>query len=780
MKRWLLAFTAAAAVIFALPRVFKAEMFRPAIHRGLEDTLGRKVEINGGITYLLFPRPGFSVAGAVIHEHPSVGVEPFAYVGELDFHVSLTGLLRGRVDLAGIRMYEPHVNLMKPGQSIWNFQPFLDHALGPKRTGTTLPAIEIRGGRLNFKSGDVKSVLYLSETDLTVEADPDSPDRFGIQFEGEPARTDRGVRSLGRVSGRGMLTVGRTSGAESRIELSLNTERTALSEVITLIQGRGSGLRGFVSSRLKLSGPLSAIQIEGSIQTAEFERLGWLLPGGSGAGVPVRGKLDLPGQTMTFETVAPGGAAMPVSLRARASRFLGVPSWAMLITVNDLPLASVRWLLAEAGIPLPADLPAEGKLSGAVGYDTARGMQGEMKARQGALQMDGLPPVRFESASVVVDGPVLELRPAAVRIGEARGATVEARYNSVSGEREASIQTQGVELAELRGLWKAVAAGPMPEMLDRAVEGSLQGAIRCKPCGEAGAQWTADTAVRGLRIALDGLPATVLLESGLVSLRGTALAARRLEGRLGTLRWTGEVAVPAANQAKFNLEFPEANSSQLEAFLSPAFERQQGLIARTILRRSGPLPEWLRLRRADGRVKIRQLQVGPQLLEAVSFAVNWTGPKIEITNWQSRIGDGQLLGALTADLAGRAPVYKGRVEASAVPWQEGRLDGGAAFETSGAGSQLIPRLSAQGTFAARDVVLAPDTEWRTASGSFSYTGASRLQITGIEAAIGPDSYQGAGAANADGRLAIELASAQRQLRLAGRISGQGVELRPAR
>lgn len=781
-RRVLIALALIGGAGYGLSRFFRAELFRASIHRGLEASLGRKVEIKGAISYSLIPRPGFAIENVYIHEHPSVGVEPFAWVSELTFHVSLPGLLSGRVDLAGIRMDEPHINLMKHPGSPWNFQPFLDHALVSKTSGATLPAIEITNGRLNFKSGDTKSVLYLDATDLTVEAESSSPDRFGIKFEGEPARTDRSARALGRLSGRGMLQLGRTSGAESTIELSLTSERAAISEIMTMIEGRSIGLGGFVTSRLRLSGPLSAIGIEGKLELDDVGRFSSLLPGGAGWGLQLRGKLDLPGQELRLETAAPANQLMPLSFRVRATQLLSQPSWAMLLTANRVPLASLRSLLAETGVSIPADVPSEGNVSGAVGLTRSGGVQGTIVAREGSLPVEGSQAIRFAEASVAVSGREFRLNPMVVELGEGgKQVAVEARYNAESGDREARLQTAPIPLADLKPLWRVLSGGPMPAILERAERGTVQGSIQSRQLGDEPPRWTADFAASDLSVAFDELPGPLRAASALISIRGDAMAIRKLDAKVGNLGVAGSVDHdPLAKvPLRFRLTAAEAAIGDLEPFVSIAFPKRQGLIDRT-LRRSAPVPAWLKGRKAEGELRIGKLMIGEYRLDNSVARVDWTGAKLEVRDWKAAAGEGEFFGSVSADLSVAEPSYKARFDVKNMKWQDGRLDSPVTAETSGFGLETLARLRLSGTFRALDVTIAPGTEWRSASGSYTWTGsaASRLQVRGMEVASGADTYQGQANSGAEGRLVIELTNAQKQLRLAGRMSGLRIELQP--
>jgi uncharacterized protein involved in outer membrane biogenesis len=769
-----------AAAGFGLPALFRAERYRDAIHRGLESSLGRKVDIRGEIAYLLLPRPGFSIQNVYIHEHPSVGVEPFAWVSELEFHVSLAGLLGGRVELAGIRMQEPHINLMKRPDSPWNFQPFLDHALRAQPSGATLPAIEITGGRLNFKSGDTKSVFYLDATDLIVDADSESPGRFGIKFEGEPARTDRSARALGRLSGRGMLNLGRATGAESTIEFSLNSERAPLAEIMTLLQGRSIGMGGFVTSRFRLSGPLSAIAIDGKLELDDFDRFGSLLPAASNWGLQLRGTFDVPGQELRIETAAPPDRPLPLSLRVRATRLLTQPAWAMLLSANRIPLASLRALLSETGYRLPTDVQAEGTVSGALGFSNGRGVQGMISARDGSVPIEGAPPVRFVQAAVSMSGDDMRLHPTGIEIGEKRRpANVEARFHTGTGDRVVTVQTSQVSLADLKPLWRALAPSPLPEILHLARKGVLQGSIRLHQVGDERPRWTADFTATELTLELAELPFELQLASAAVSIRGSAITIRKIDAALGPLTVTGRFDHdPAAKvPARFDMTVREASIVDLETFVGAAFPRRQGLIARTF-RTAAPVPSWLKTRRVEGLLRIGSLSAGGFQFEDAAARIEWNGPHLEVRDWKAALGEGEFTGNLSGDLSGPEPSYKARFDVNRFPWQEGTLDTSATVEAAGFGPNVIARLRAAGTFHASDVTLGPGAAWQSASGSFTWTGsaASRLQVRGMEVDTGADTYQGQANSSSEGRLTIDLTSAQKQLRLAGRMSGLQFEL----
>ena len=112
----------------------------------------------GKVHFSLFPSPAFSVErsdsgspGIVIHEDPSIGIEPMAYVETMRVRPSLWSLLSGRFVIASIRLEDDvSINLTKTGQGSefgrWNFASFVN----PSVMYTT-PAIHVRNGRIHFK-----------------------------------------------------------------------------------------------------------------------------------------------------------------------------------------------------------------------------------------------------------------------------------------------------------------------------------------------------------------------------------------------------------------------------------------------------------------------------------------------------------------------------------------------------------------------------------------------------------------------------------------------------
>jgi len=797
-RRGLLAAAALFLAAAAAAPFVSADRFRPALQRDLESLTGRDVKLLGEVRFRLLPRPGFTIenpsggSAVVVGELPAAGVEPFAYVERMDVSVSVLALLLGRVEVKRISLQTPSINLARLPKGGWNVQSLLERAFsGPSRQSRPLPEILVADGRLNFKSGDTKSVFYLDATELTLEADVTDPARFGIRIEGEPARTDRPNRAFGLLSGRGMLTLA-SAGRESRLDFSLAVERTPISELLALAFGRGAGLGGMVAARSHVSGPLSNLEIKGRIQLDDIDRLRWVLPGSSTRALEYHGRLDLVRQEIDLST--PMRQDLPVSARVKARSLAGRPRWAAITTLRQVPLASVLSLMSELGAGPPAGWRADGRLSGALGLSSDRPPEGRFEIAEGAVSLPDLAPIEFDAAGLVVDGANVRLLPTRFRLGEQSSFQLEAHVDRTGpGAGRTLLRLQappppgrgrppapGLALAHLHSLSKLVGAAPLPIPLD-APQGRLAGSLAFTRQGDEPPQWTGQFRLTDTRHRIDGLAQPVELASASVQLRGQAVLLRGATGRAGPVRFSADVAVdPSARPpVRLSLDVPETSLSDLEFVLRPSLDRRSGLLAR--LRESAPRPAWLLSRRVEADCKIGALKTGGPVIEGVAGRASWIGGQIVATGFSGAIGDGSAKTSFAVNLLGGAPEYRGHVSLSGVNWQEGSLDVQGDFTASGLGPQVLAGLRMTGTFRARELTIGPNRDWRSLAGSFTYGAPTpgRLLLTELSASAAGDTYRGQGAASSDGRVVIDLTGSPKQYRLTGRLSGLHLHLTQA-
>ena len=147
-------------LVFGLAAPYlSADRYGERLRGSLERSLGRRVEL-GGVHFSLFKGPGFTVDSVTIHEDPSIGNEPVAYMrwpGSLEVAPRFWSLLGGRFVIASISLDGASINLAKSGPASewgrWNFASFVNRSVL-----SAAPAIHVRRSRINFKFGDAKSV----------------------------------------------------------------------------------------------------------------------------------------------------------------------------------------------------------------------------------------------------------------------------------------------------------------------------------------------------------------------------------------------------------------------------------------------------------------------------------------------------------------------------------------------------------------------------------------------------------------------------------------------
>ncbi|HYP06205.1 MAG TPA: AsmA family protein, partial [Bryobacteraceae bacterium] len=258
------------------------------IREGLERGLHRKVEI-GAVHFNLFTGPGFTVQDVVIYDDPAFGIEPFAHMTELQARVRLTSLFTGKLDFSTLRFIAPSVNLVKPHTGTWNVVKLLQDA----KRAQSVPEIQVSDGHIFLKLDDTKSAFYIAAADVTITPRRDS---LAIRFAGEPARTDRSARSAGLMTARGTLTGG-------NLDLDLELEESPVDELGGLLRGRRLEYHGHVSSKAKLSGPLSNLSISGSFNLADVHRWDRTMDHDSSWAVRFKGKVDLANERIEIATI---------------------------------------------------------------------------------------------------------------------------------------------------------------------------------------------------------------------------------------------------------------------------------------------------------------------------------------------------------------------------------------------------------------------------------------------------------------------------------------------
>jgi len=689
----------------------------------------------------------------------SFGVETFAWINgpdsSLDARLTLKSLWTGKLEWSSLRLNQLHVNLVKLDSGRWNFEPLLT-----PRLVSALPRIEVVGGQINFKFGDTKSIFYIGNVDLDATARPGGGADFGLQFSGEPARTDR-IAPMFRQSltGRGRLR-------PDLVNLDLELENSALSELSALIYGRDVGVHGTVRSRVQLSGPPNAIQITGRVQVQELHRWDQMPVKGDAWPLDFRGKLDMSTQRLEVESTAQGPVPLPITVRYRVADYLGKPHWALGLRWDSFPAEPLAAIARNMGAQLPADLKLSGTLNGAVSWSEGGDLQGQIAFHDAAVSFPNSVPIEFDEAKLLFDGDRVSVTSALARTGESK-ASVNASYRWTTQELDLNISSESMTIADIRS---QAARLPVP-LLEALRSGVWKGKLRYQRGPDISEGWSGQVQLSQAIIPLPGLAEPVHLRSATARLDGAKLWVDRMVARVGAIDLQGDYRYEpgAVRPHRFRVIVPQADATELERLLTPSLRRDHGFLARTLGIGKPEIPDWLAERFMDGTVEIGKLSVGSTLLTGVKSRVRWNGPLVEFAGLEAKLGNGVAYGRLKMNLLGRVPVYNMDFRLDSIDFEGGKIDADGTAETSGIGRELLAKIRSDGSFVGRGLEIG-----KTASGCYRLEWP-QLRFTELQLTVGSDLFIGRGSTQDDGRLLLQLSSGPKQMRITGPLAQLVVE-----
>ena len=759
MKRVWITGAVVLAVVAAASVYVPLNFLRPGVERALGRGLGRRVDIDN-VYLTALPAPGFSLDGVTIHEDPRAGIEPFAYVQTLDARVAPLGLLRGRLNFSSLRFGDATLNLVKTDEGPWNFQFFLDGAVGGAVSSSApaeLPSIKMRAGRVNFKFGQTKSVLFFDDADVDVS--PGGGGSMELRFSGVPSRTDRSAQNFGHFYLRGTSV---PSAQGQKLNLSVELEPSALDAVAHLFAPGGYAAPGVVALQAQITGVASHLAVTGELQ---FDQRG------GRTRLPYRGMLDLASQTLDLESAAQA-PNVPLSIHLHAVNLFSSPQWEAAADFNQAPLATFVSAGRRMGVPLPEKLSGEGAVSGSLNYRANGGLSGDVEVRDLSLSMPGAPAVKAAVAAISIGGNIISAGPAKVSVGEDGSAEVGVNYGiggpGLGSGLDLKITTRDMDVADLHSL----GLGDVP-LLDQISRGSWRGWARYRKPPSAEGVWSGEYELRNARVAVDGLADPARIQSASVSAFAERVSVTRLKASAGAIEFTGDYRwdPDAASPHQFHLQVANADLQELARLWKPTLARGEGFLARTLrFGASAPAPDWLTQRQAQGTLTIQALSAGDYTLSAETARVLWDGLAVTVSGIEAKLDDAALAGDLRVDLSGPAPRlrFDGKLEDFA--YKGGNLDFSGKIESAGLGLDLLSNAHAEGSLRGRGILFSPEAEFRSVTGRFEMKmaqGEPRWKLSDLDLTQGGETYSGEGTTQPDGRLVLELASRGRQVRYTG-------------
>lgn len=763
-----------------------ATRFEAPLKQALERTLDRTVELSD-VRYSLYPSPGLSAKNLVIHDSAAFGIEPLAYVSEIQVGLRWDSLLKGRFECSSVLLDEASLNIARTEESGWNFAIFLSQMTRSLQRDARAPKLQVSNSRINFRDGLRKSPFFLNSVDLDLNA-PSSPDgEFSWSYEASPARTDRSAQGFGRFSGAGRWRP--AGGNRGILDLDLELERSVISEVAVLLTGRDPGVQGRLSSRAHLSGSPDNIQVRGTVRLGDLQKPSLFGIRGRDWSIPYAGVLNLDRQTVEVVTAPPKDAAgLPLSFRLTAEGLFTRIAWQARFLFDGLPAATLLEVATRLGAPVPPGFSAEGTLAGPLDFASTAPAHGSIELRNGVLRLGETSPYHVESARFLIDGTRLSLE-AATLTGAATGsAEVSADWDVSTGAIAVDSSIKDASWKDLRAALSVLPDLPLPSGLAACEDGELDGELRLERtvpgadralatgnlAKEPGPEtrWAGALRLAGVRCALEGTAEPLRLERGLLTIAGPAWHLRRAAGHWGSVAWTGEASwqPPAAQPVRFTVAVDTLSALELERVFRPVLGLRGSLLERTLAFRKTPLPQWLAGRRWDGRVTAGALTLAGYRFSKLAAHILWAGDSIDVAEVEAGQSGGRVLGRASVYLGGSEPRYRLRGVVASLEWEgHGSVDGEFDLSAAGFGDDLRDSIRCMGELSSRRLELPGETLEQVALG-FDYDASrpdQRLRLSGVEAVEAGTPLLGSGGSSGDGRWSADLATGTRNLRLSG-------------
>ncbi len=781
LRRWfgpLLGVLAAFLVVGLIAPFINAARFSGRIKDALETSLGRKVEFES-VYFTLFSGPGFSLENVGISEDPAFGLEPFAFVPTVQARLRLDKLFLGQIRFTSLRLVSPSLNIARRADGAWNVVELIQRITTPRRAPLNLfPAFEVTDGRLNFKWGPRKGVLYISETELSIY--PERSGRLFFSFSGSPARTDRAGMGFGHFRGTVNWILNLPASDRNQVRAEVVLDPSNLSELTTLIEGHDAGVHGTISSRLRITGPPSNLKVKGELRLNDVHRWDLLPASGEEWAVHYGGEMDARARRIDLRTLpAQAGETVPVAMRIHVNDFLSSAGSSVIAELKDAPLTDLLPLVTRMGVDLPKGADLHGTVNGAIGYSNDSGWAGGLVIEGAEAKLRGSHTLRAPSASLTISNDHIHFDPTVLEAGDGK-LKVSGDYFLARQEANVMLNATDVSVAEFKPLATSWFGGL--GALGAIREGNISGQFVCSYRGwplraaedAESPLWSGQFLLRDAAIAVPGLSDPVEAARARVSFHSASFEVERLSGTVGGQPFRASYRYNPALKftERLRLEFPKADLANLADALTA--DNLAGSFWSRLRFGQRSLPGWLQNRNLEGEVSVDHLSAGGRALGELSSHFVWRGAAIQFSDATLKMAQGAIDGQGSVDLAPYDPRWRFTAAAVNYPWAGGSLNAKGEFASKGAGQELLRNVTAAGTFSGENLRLSPGTTLEDVAGSFRLTfgeGWPDLRLSNIQATQNGDDWSGEGLTQSDGKLLVTLDHAGREVHLESSLDG---------
>jgi hypothetical protein len=341
------------------------------------------------------------------------------------------------------------------------------------------------------------------------------------------------------------------------------------------------------------------------------------------------------------------------------------------------------------------------------------------------------------------------------------------------------VKTSALDLAELRSAFTALDTLPSVPVLESCRDGRIEGSLHFEHAAPpAPGAWTGEVKASQTTCDFTGLPAPVTFSSAVLALAGPRWTLREASGVLGATSFTASarLAPGARRPLRLDLNLETLSGEQIENLLRPALLPRRGFLDRT-LRRRPSAPAWLGVRHMEGSLSVASLNLAGYEFAPVRARYYWDRASIEMPDFSAAIGSGRFSGRLDVALGAELPQYSAAGRLEGMEDRGSTWDGELDLLSESLGAALSRSLRVEGSFSARNVTAGED-DLRLLHGTLDYD-ARRLQqpliLPSLDLWTPSEWLTGQGASGSDGKLAAELSSPRRSLRLSGTLFPLEVE-----
>jgi hypothetical protein len=717
-----------------------ADRLRGKVSQSIGQALGRRVEI-GSVHLRFLPRPGFEFENLVIHDDAAFSAEPLLRAPDVTAWLRIIPLLRGRIEIANLRLDEASVNLTRDPQGKWNLEDLLERtariptaptaAVAEKsHSRPAFPYIQATRARINFKIGAEKT--HFAFTDARFALWQESENSWGMRLKAQPIRTDAYLTDTGVIDVSGMW---QRSPAfhQTPVQLSFEWKQAQIGQVSKLIYGSDKGWRGSVILNGALVGTPGKLKLTADASIDDFRRYDILGAGSLRLVAHCAAEYSsLQKMLSEVECTAPSGDG---SLELKGS-VSGVPFsfYDFSLVSYKVPAQAALSLLRRTHSAVADDLDASGNLNATLRLTRDAGqspqLRGDGEAQDLRLRSTsagseialGRVPFALGSISTVAKGPKghvtnggtvnntsLEIGPVSVVLG--RAVPLHARASlSLSGYRAAIHGEAGLKQLLLSARLLGIPAPSMvadgSSSVDLTIAGSWTDRTPPRTLGTAQLR-SVRAQVRGLNAPLDIVSASLVLAENSVLVQNLDASAAQTTWR-GSLQVARPCASPDTCKVQFNLHTSELDAADLNELLNPSAKKQSWY--KFLSRGDNPAPYLLQAS-ATGKIAVDKLVLGGSTGNALSADLDLRAGKLKLSNLKGQTLGGKATGEWQADFSARPPAYSGSgsfdgVDLATVsalmhnPWVNGTGAAKYEFIASGWGMQdLLDSANLSGSFA---------------------------------------------------------------------------------